>query len=108
MARHPAIADLVRLILENQPCVVLTGAGVSTETCGKPRCAPYGELHDRFERMLAPAQAVRAFRHGTESRAEPLRTPVRRHPSRNGDAEEIIQAYGPVIRGARTVAERSR
>jgi hypothetical protein len=108
MARHPAIADLVRLILENQPCVVLTGAGVSTETCRKPPCVPYGELRDRFERKHALAQAVRALRHGTEGRAEPLRTPFVAIASRDSDAEEIIQAYGPIIRGARTVAERSR
>jgi NAD-dependent deacetylase len=32
MTSDPGIADLARLISENQPCVVLTGAGVSTES----------------------------------------------------------------------------
>jgi NAD-dependent deacetylase len=32
MTRHPVSADLARLILEHQPCVALTGAGVSTES----------------------------------------------------------------------------
>ena len=32
MAADPVVADLARLIIENQPCVALTGAGVSTES----------------------------------------------------------------------------
>ena len=37
------IAKLARLIRDTQPCVVLTGAGVSTETSRKNRCLVDGE-----------------------------------------------------------------
>ena len=30
MVRNPGVADLARSIADNQPCVALTGAGVST------------------------------------------------------------------------------
>jgi hypothetical protein len=101
-------SSLARLIQKNQPVVALTGAGVSTETSRKPRCAPYGELHDRFERMLRSRRQCALFATGPKAVPNHLGRRLVAIASRNRDAEEIIPAYGPVIRGSGTIAERSR
>src|SRR5919108_2559427 len=58
--------------------------------------------------MLALAQTVVLF--ATEPKAVLNRSgrPFVAIASRNSNAEEIIPAYGPFVRGAGTIAERSR
>jgi hypothetical protein len=99
--------SLARLIQLNQPCVALTGAGVSIETCRKPRYVPNGEWTiDPSACLRSPRQRVLL---ATRPKVVPNHSgrPFVGIASRNSDAEEIIRAYGPVVRGACTVAERS-